>query len=107
MKTYLADSGNELTVEMASEVRGIGAGMILTGIVAFLGIFIPRFKLPAFVSLSVFFFGVVLGRAVSSIVDGVPDEILFMPVTLEAILAAVNVFCLAHILIAERKSQGD
>ncbi len=107
LKTYFADSSNVLTIEMASEIRGIGAGMVLTGIVAFLGIFIPRLKVTAFVVLSVLFVGIVLGRAVSSIVDGVPDESLFMPVTHETILAVVNVFCLAYILIMEQKSQGD
>ena len=106
LKTFLAGAGNTLTVEMASEIRGIGAGMVLTGIVAFLGIFLPRFKVPAFVSLSVLFVGVVIGRAVSAVVDGVPDESLFMPVTHEAVLAAVNLFCLAYILIKERKSDG-
>ena len=104
LKTFLADPQNALTTEMASEIRGIGANMVLAGIVAFLGIFIPRFKVPAFVSLSALFAGVVLGRAVSSIVDGPPDEALFMPVTHEAILAAANVFCLVYILITERKS---
>lgn len=106
LKTYLADTGNTLTIEMASEIRGIGAEMVLSGIVAFLGIFMPRFKVTAFVVLSVLFVGVVLGRSVSWVVDGAPDESLFMPLTHEAMLAALNVFCLAYILIRERKSTG-
>lgn len=107
LNTFLADTGNTLTIEMASEIRGIGANMVLAGIVAFFGIFIPRFKLPAFVGLSVLLVGVVLGRVVSSIVDGVPDETLFMPATHGAVLAAVNVFCLVYILKTERNSQNN
>ncbi|MDA4847174.1 DUF4345 domain-containing protein [Hoeflea poritis] len=107
LKTHLADDGNVLTIEMMSEIRGIGAEMVLSGIVAFLGIFMPRFRVTAFVVLSVLFVGIVLGRSVSWVADGVPDESLFMPLTHEAILAAVNVFCLAYILIKERNSPGE
>ena len=106
LHTYFADASNALTIEMASEIRGIGAEMLLGGIVAFVGIFMPRFKVTAFVVLCVMFGGVVLGRSVSLIVDGVPDASLERPATHEAILAALNVFCLTYILIMERKSLG-
>ena len=102
LKTYLADAGNALTTEMASEFRGAGAGMVLSGIIALLAIFVPRLKVAAFFVLSVLFAGVVLGRAVSWVVDGVPDESLFMVLTLEAMFAVANLTCLAVILVNDR-----
>lgn len=106
LRTYL-EIGNTLNIEMASEIRGIGAEMLLAGIVAFLGIFIPRLKVTSFVVLSVLFVGVVLGRSVSLVVDGMPDESLLRPATIEMILAALNVFCLTYILTKEWKTQGE
>ncbi len=106
LQAYL-ETGNTLNSEMASEIRGIGAEMLLAGIVAFLGVFMPRFKLTAFVVLSVLFVGVILGRSVSLVVDGMPDESLLRPATIEMILAALNVFCLTCILIKEWKTQGE
>ena len=109
LKTYFETAGNTLDrhIELANEIRGLGASMLLAGIVAFLGIFMPRFKVTAFVVLSVMFAGVVLGRSVSLVVDGVPDASLLRPAIVEAILAVLNIFCLAYILIKERKSQSE
>ncbi len=104
---FLQGSGIAPTIEMASEIRGAGAEIVLGGVVAFLGIFVPRFRVTAFVVLSVMFVGVVLGRSVSFFVDGVPDENIFRAWNHQAILAALNVFCLAYILIKERKSQDS
>lgn len=101
LKTFFSEAKNTMTVEMASEMRGIGVEMVLAGLVALLGIFMPRFRLAAFVLLSTLFVGIVLGRAISWVVDGVPDASLFIPWTFETILAALNVFCLAYILIRE------
>lgn len=107
LKTYLANTGNALTTEMSSEFRGAGAGMVLSGITAILAIFIPRLKVAAFFVLSVLFGGVVLGRAVSWVVDGVPDASLFMVLTHEAIFAVANLFCLAAILVNERTTRSE
>eukprot|EP00435_Cladocopium_sp_Y103_P079119 s1_g2858.t1 len=92
---------------MASEIRGIGAEMLLAGVVAFFGVFLPRFRATSFVVLSVLFVGIVLGRSVGLAVDGMPDESLLRPAIVETILAALNVFCLTYILIAERTSLGE
>lgn len=104
LKTYLADAGNALTIEMASEFRGTGAGMVLSGTTALLAIFVPRLKMAAFIVLSVLFGGIVLGRAVSWVVDGVPDASLCVVLTLEATFALANLACLAAILVNEQKT---
>lgn len=99
----VADLSNILTIEMANEIRAMGAENVLGGIVAFLGIFVPRFRFPAFVVLSVIFAGAALGRSASLAVDGVPDTNILRAWHHQAILAVLNVFCLAYILIKERK----
>ena len=100
----IADPSSVLTIEMANEIRAMGAENVLGGIVAFLGIFIPRFRFTAFVVLSVIFVGAALGRSVSLVVDDVPDENIFRAFHHQAILGVLNVFCLAYILIKERKT---
>ena len=97
----LADPSNVLTIEMANEIRGMGAENVLGGIVAFLGIFMPRFRFTAFVVLSVLFVGVVLGRSASLVVDGIPDENVFRAFHHQALLAVLNVSCLAYTVIKE------
>ena len=47
---------------MANEIRAMGAENVLGGIVAFLGICLPRFRFTAFVVLVVIFVSAVLGR---------------------------------------------
>ena len=103
---FLQGTGNAPTVEMANEIRGIGAEMLLGGIVAFVGILIPRFRMTSFVLLSVIFVGMVLGRSVSWVVDGVPDANISRALQHEAILAVLNVSCLAYLLIKDRETQG-
>ena len=103
---FLQGSGNAPTIEMANEIRGMGAGMLLAGIVALLGIFMPRLKVTTFVIFSVMFVGMVSGRSVSLVLDGVPDENIFRALYFETILAVLNVSCLAYILIKDRESQG-
>lgn len=107
LKTYLADAENVLTTEMASEFRGAGAGMVLAGITAFFAIFVPRLKVAAFFVLSVLFAGVVLGRSVSWVVDGVPDASFVMVLTHEAMFAVANLFCLAAILVNDRTTTPE
>lgn len=106
LQTHLASTGNVLTTELASEIRGLGAAMLLAGIVAFLGVFRSRASVTSFVVVSVIFAGVVVGRAVSLVFDGIPDADLFRPAIVEGILAALNLFCLAHSLIKEREASG-
>ena len=107
LKSYLADAGNALTTEMASEFRGAGAGMVLSGMTAFFAIFVPRLKVAAFFVLSVLFGGVVLGRGVSWVVDGAPDASLHMVLTHEGMFAVANLFCLAISLINERTTSPE
>jgi len=102
LQTHLQSTGNVLNIELANEIRGLGASMLLAGIAAFVGIFMPRFRITAFVVVSVIFAGVVLGRSVSLVVDGMPDTSLLRPIIVEGILAALNLYCLAHSLINER-----
>ncbi len=102
----IADPSNVLTIEMANEIRAMGAENVLGGIVAFLGIFLPRFRFTAFVVLAVIFVSAVLGRSVSLVVDGMPDANILRAYHHQAILAVLNVFCLVRILTRDRNSQG-
>ena len=126
----IADTSGILTIEMANEIRAMGAENVLGGIVAFLGIAIKRFRLSssmsspvtslagkcphrrmprwcwmftAFAVLSVMFVGASLGRSVSLVVDGVPDKNIFRAFHHQALLGALNVLCLIFLLREGKK----
>ncbi|MEL6253442.1 MAG: DUF4345 domain-containing protein [Bacteroidota bacterium] len=101
LQTYLDNSGNNLDnhIDWVNEIRGVGAVMFLGGIIAILGAIKPGFRETAFVVVTVIFAGVVLGRSISFILDGVPNQGLIRVAIIEGVLAVLNIFCLAYILM--------
>lgn len=106
LQTYLANPDNSLQfdVDLANEIRGVGAVMVLGGIVAFIGVFRADFRLTAFVVATVILGGVVLGRSVSFVIDGLPNADLMRAASAEVVLGALNVVCLVTLLIRGQKS---
>lgn len=101
LQTFFENSVNSLAtdVDLVNEIRGVGAVMLLGGIVAIWGAVRADFRQTAFVVTAVIFGGVILGRSISLLIDGVPNANLMRAAVIEAVLAALNVFSLAHILI--------
>ncbi|MEO0565790.1 MAG: DUF4345 domain-containing protein [Chloroflexota bacterium] len=100
LQTYLENPSNslEIDIDLASEIRGIGAVMVLGGIIALIGATRADFRLTSFVVASVIFVGVVLGRSASLFVDGMPNDDLIRAASFEFVLSVLNIFCLVTIL---------
>ncbi|MEM6428671.1 MAG: DUF4345 domain-containing protein [Deinococcota bacterium] len=88
-----------VNIDLLNEIRGVGAVMLLGGIIALLGALRADFRLTSFVVVTLIFGGVVLGRSLSLVVDGVPNETLMHAASAELVLSVFNVFCLVQILI--------
>ncbi len=88
----------ETAIDLVNEIRGIGAVLFLGGIVALFGALRTDFSPTSFVVTTVIFGGIVLGRAVSFFGDGIPHPDLMRVAMIEAIIGALNIFCLANIL---------
>lgn len=106
LQTYFENPANSLEthVDLINEIRGVGAVMLLGGIIALLGTLKADFRLSAFVVLTVILGGVVLGRSLSFMIDGIPHANLIRAAIVEGVLAMLNVFCLAKLLLQRRKS---
>ncbi len=99
LQTYLAKSENEPEndADLVNEVRGIGAVMLLGGIMILLGALFPDFRLTSFVVAIVLLFGVILGRLISFGVDGRPSQDIVRAAMIEMILGGLNIICLVNL----------
>lgn len=106
LQTYLANPVNSLAtdIDLVNEIRGVGAVMLLAGMVVFLGTVKADFRLTSFVVATVILGGVVFGRALSLFIDGMPNEALTRVAIVEGVLGAFNIVCLVNILIKGQKS---
>lgn len=106
LQTFFENPENslEIAIDLVNEIRGVGAVMFLGGIIAFLGAIRADFRQTSFVVATVIFGGVVLGRALSLFIDGIPNENLIRAAIVEGVLGALNIFCLVNILIQGHKS---
>ena len=102
LQSYFENSANNLAThsDLANEIRGVGAVMLLGGVVAFLGIIRPDLQFTSFLVLTVIFGGVILGRIFSFFMDGIPHNNLLSAAMAEGILAVLNVIGLANTLLA-------
>ncbi|MEM6347203.1 MAG: DUF4345 domain-containing protein [Bacteroidota bacterium] len=96
LQSYFKSATNSLTdhIDLVNEIRGVGAVMLLGGIVALIGVLREDMRQIAFVVTSLIFAGVILGRSLSLIIDGMPPQNLLRAAIAEGVLAALNIFCL-------------
>lgn len=97
LQTYLETNSMTTNIDLINETRGVGAVMFFGGVVAFIGIIRPDFRLTSFVVLVVIFGGVVFGRGLSLLIDGIPNESLMRAAIAEGVLGVLNIVCLVTI----------
>ncbi|GEM_PF-458917 len=103
IQTYSENPTNNLEkdTDLLNEIRGVGAVMLLGGIMVLLGISIPGFRQTSFAIAAVIFVGVVVGRLISNGLDGMPNPQIMRATIIEAVLGALNTFCLISALRAD------
>ena len=101
LQTYLSNLDNKLEndTDLVNEIRGVGAVMLVSGIFILLGIVIPDFRFTSFAVATAIFFGVVLGRLISFVVDGKPSQDVIKATIAEIVISLLNIFCLIDLLI--------
>lgn len=100
LQTYLENPANSLAtdIDLVNEIRGIGAVMLLGAVVTLIGIMRVDFRQTAFVVVTVIFGGVVLGRSVSIVMDGMPNADLLRAASAEILLSILNIICLVSVV---------
>ena len=101
LQTYLTKPENRLEddPDMASEMRGAGAALLVAGLVTLLGIVVPDARTTSFAVAAVIYGGFALGRLVSWSVDGKPNKDLVQGTMSETVLAVLNLIALATVLL--------
>lgn len=104
LQTFFENPENSLTtaVDLVNEIRGVGAVLLLGGIISLIGAFRTSFTQTSFVVTTVIFGGIVIGRSLSFLIDGIPNQDLIRVAVVEAVLAILNVYCLIQCLIKEK-----
>lgn len=94
--TYSKNSGIELdnNVDLLNEMRGVSTLMLLGGIAALLGTFMPALRMTSLAIATLIFIGFAIGRLISIGVDGKPNKKIIQGLMTELILGSANVFCL-------------
>lgn len=78
---------------LASEVRGVGAVMLIGAIIGLVGILKVTFRGTSFIVLSTIFVGIAVGRSTSILIDGLPEAELLLVLAIEILIAAALVLC--------------
>lgn len=93
-KTYLKNSGIVLSddVNLLNEMRGQSSVMLLAGIVVALGMLMPVLTPYSFLVGALIFIGFVVGRLVSTFLDGKPNKQINQGIIFEIVLGLANVF---------------
>ena len=96
IKTYLNGSGIKLEneVNLLNEMRGVGAVMLLTGVVSLLGTFMPALTLTSHAFALLVFLGFAIGRMLSVGLDGKPNKLIIQGLVTELVLGGANAVCL-------------
>lgn len=105
LQTYFVNPANSLVtdVDLVNEVRGVGAVMLFAGITAVFGAIRADFRQTSLVVTTVIFSGIVLGRSLSFLFDGIPNPNLIQAAIVEGVLAVLNILGLVSTLTTERQ----
>ncbi|MCI4667473.1 MAG: DUF4345 domain-containing protein [Bacteroidia bacterium] len=100
LQSYFEDPANNLDMHigLVNEIRGVGAVMLMAGIIAEIGIISSDFRIASFTITTLILSGVVFGRLTSLVLDGIPHKNLIRVIVAEGVLAALNAVCLINIL---------
>lgn len=106
LQTFFENPANslDLALDLTNEIRGVGAVMLLAGLVAIIGTFRPAFRATALTVTTVIFVGVTLGRAISVGIDGMPTAELLRVFMTEGILALMNLLSLTSKLVRKDRA---
>ncbi len=101
IKTYQKSSGITINndVNLLNEVKGVGALMMLGGLLTLLGILVSQFTFTSHVIAALIFIGFAIGRLVSMGTDGKPNKQIVQGLIFELVLGPANAFCIAYTLM--------
>ena len=101
IKNYAKNSGITFSndVDVLNEMRGVGAVMLLAGIILVLGIFFDQMTHSSFMVGSLIFIGFLVGRTLGMIKDGKPNKQIIQGMIFELVLGTLNLVCLINFLV--------
>lgn len=97
--TFEASAGITLAREpnILSEIRGMGGVILLAGVMACIGFFMPKWRWTALFITSFYLLGYGASRLLSVFLDGIPSPVLLSAMALEVGIGLVGVALLAKV----------
>ena len=94
INAYSKNSGITLerNVNLLNEIRGVSSLMLIGGIIISLGVFFDNLTQISFVVATLIFLGFIVGRVLSVIVDGKPNQKIIQGIFFELVLGFANFF---------------
>ncbi|GAB5500101.1 MAG: hypothetical protein PsegKO_24120 [Pseudohongiellaceae bacterium] len=83
-----------------SELRGMGGGLMVFGVLALFAARVERIELTALTAVTLVFAAFACFRVISLVIDGLPDAAVLLALAIEALFAAVGLYLLR--LLARR-----
>lgn len=93
---YLLQFSSELNLPVSffSELRAFGTGLLGIGLMATVSLFIPKLRLIALAASTIVFGSYFLGRAVSLLVDGMPNQGIIIAAGIELVFTIIGLYLL-------------
>jgi len=93
---FNASSGIELgkNISLINEMRASGGGLLLSGIIIFLGAFVSRLSFTSTLLATILYLGYGFSRLFSMMVDGMPSHNLVSVAVFEIVVGLISIFVL-------------
>lgn len=84
-------TGNSMpSINMLSDLRGMGGVLLVCGVYALMGAFIKAWKRPALITATAIYLSFVVFRSLGAVLDGLPETAIIMAYLVEATLAVLG-----------------
>lgn len=95
IKNYAKNSGIQLPndVYLLNEIRGVSSLMLIGGILILSGIFLSELTTSSLLIASLIFLGFAIGRVLSIVIDGKPNQQIITGLITELVLGVANIIC--------------
>ena len=93
---YLLQFSSKLSLPVSffSELRAFGTGLLGVGLIAIVSLFIPKIRFIALAASAIVFSSFFLGRVVSMLTDGMPNQGIIIAAGIELVFSIIGLYLL-------------
>jgi len=99
------DLTNEISVELMSEMRGMGGALLVFGIFAFMATFVEQIAKTALTISILIFTSFFMFRCIGVVIDGVPSHAILIALGIEMLFAICGILIWLKTSIIAKKAE--